>query len=66
MPHYRHDIGGRVEQSGAGLRGEELSWCHERLDQLRIRPAMIQRSCGLVYPGAHQIGFGRSTFYGEI
>ena len=54
MPHYRPDIRGRVEQGGAGLRGEELSWRHERLDQLRIRPAMIQRSCGLVYQGTRQ------------
>jgi hypothetical protein len=35
---------GRIEQDGAGLRGEELSWRHERLDQLQIRSAMIQRS----------------------
>ena len=55
-PHDRRDICGRVEQSGAGLRGEELSWRHERLDQLRIRPAMIQRSCGLIYQGARETG----------
>ena len=43
-----------------------LSWRHERLDQLRIRPAMIQRSRGLLYQGGRKTGFGRSTFYREI
>jgi hypothetical protein len=32
---------GRIEQDGAGLRGEELSWRHERLDQLQINDPEI-------------------------
>jgi hypothetical protein len=43
MAHDGPEIRRWVEEGGAGLRGQDLSRRHERLDQLRIRPAMIQR-----------------------